>query len=102
MAMFRCNDGGGAKPLTFTQKIEYSYSSGDYGVAIFVIENKWKKITATNLSNVQYAEIYDEDTGEMLSRNPSEAVDISSIKNIMLRLQSKAGAKQVSVEWTLS
>ena len=25
MAMFRCGGGGGAKPMTFTQKITYSY-----------------------------------------------------------------------------
>ena len=102
MAMFRCGGGSGVKPMTFTQKITYSYSSGNFGVAIFVIENKWKKGTATNLSSVQYAEIYDADTGEMLSRNPSGAVDISSIKNIMLRLQAKVGVQQASVEWTLS
>lgn len=93
---------GVTKPFTIKQKVAYSFSAGNYGVNLLSFENKWGKVKSSNLSNVQYAEIYDEDTGEMLSRNPSEAVDISSIKNIMLRLQARtAQVQQASVEWTL-
>ena len=93
---------GVTKPFTIKQKVSYSYSSGNNGVNSVSFENKWEKVKSSNLSSVQYAEIYDADTGEMLSRNPSGAVDISSIKNIMLRLQAQAAqGQQASMEWTL-
>ena len=106
MAMFRCDGGSSAKPMTFTQKIKYSYLSGGYGVAIFVIENKWKKVKATNLSNVQYASVFNADTGErVILHVPSIGeLDISSIKNIELRLQQteSAGNAGAEVTWVLS
>lgn len=102
MAMFRCV-GGVTKPLTITQKTSYSYSAGNFAVGFVDFENKWEKVKATNLSNVQYAEIYNADTGTMLSRNPSGEVDISSIKNITLRLQAVSKENvTASVDWTLS
>ena len=106
MAMFRCGGDGGVKPLTFTQKIRYADSHGNFGIAIFVIENKWKKVKATNLSNVQYASVFDADTGERLQLHVPDVgeLDISSIKKIELRLQQtvSAGSAGAEVTWVLS
>ena len=106
MAMFRCGGDGGAKPMTFTQKITYSDSRGNFGIAIFVIENKWKKVKATNLSNVQYASVFNADTGERLILHVPDIgeLDISSIKNIELRLQQtdSVGSAGAEVTWVLS
>ena len=68
------------------------------------MENKWKKVKATNLSNVQYASVFNADTGERLILHVPDIgeLDISSIKNIELRLQASGNENATSnVDWIL-
>ena len=105
MAMFRCDGGSGAKPLTFTQRIRYSDSRGNYGIALFVIENKWKKVTALNPIGVLYTMVKDDDTEERLTINAvGTEIDISNVKNLRLELWAKesAGTAGAEVTWVLS
>ena len=101
----RCGGGSGAKPLTYTQKIIYADSRGNFGIALFVIENKWKKVTALNPIRVQYTSVEDDDTGERLTLNAvGTEIDISNVKNLRLGLQAResAGSAGAEVTWVLS
>ena len=105
MAMFRCDGGSGVKPMTFTQTIAYIDSRGNFGVANFAIENKWKKVTALNPIRVQYTTVWDDDTGERLTLDAvGKDIDISNIKNLRLALQPKLSAESAGAEvtWVLS
>ena len=105
MAMFRCGGGSGAKPLTYTQKIRYSDSRGNYGIAYFVIENKWKKVTALNPTGVLYTTVEDDDTGDRLALHAvGTEIDISNVKNLRLGLWAResAGYAGAEVTWVLS
>lgn len=95
---------GGGKTFTIKHKTFYSYSKGNFAVSSITMENKWKKVKATNLSNVQYASVFNADTGERLILHVPDIgeLDISSIKNIELRLQASRNENATSnVDWIL-
>ena len=92
--------------MTITQQNFYSYVRGNYAISEIILRNEgWKVLSATVNTYVQYASVYDNDTGDkVVLHMPSltEALDISNIKNLRLRLQSKeAESVTAQIIWTL-
>lgn len=102
MAWFE-SGGGTVKPMTLTQRNSYSYSGGNYAISEIIIKNQgWKTISASRSGNIQYASVYNDDTGERLSLNLTTEINISAVKNIRLLLQSTNSANgTATATWNL-